>query len=174
MAKKTDDSKTPAPVIVATDDSKRTRGNLSPEARAKATRSRHERSVINDYIAALQPQSDDKRASARAERLAEVETMLSAGVKKKPIPVFNIAGSIRSRAGTNYEDRPLSAVERAELITAAATLRKPHASKKVRELRTEAVAVLATFAARNGYSRDTLIAIGFPPVDLDDAGIAAV
>lgn len=162
---------TPAPVVPPVKSGRGGRGNLTEDARVKAVQSRHERSIVNDYIAALSGSAESDRAQKNAARLAEVESMLSTGVKKKPVPVFAVNGKVRTRTGTNYEDRPLNAVERAELLNEQKSLKVAHVSRKARDLRPEVIAVLKGFAARNGYDRVTLEAIGFPVADLIEAGI---
>lgn len=160
---------TEAPVLV--NEEKRGRGQLSEEARLKASESRHQRAIVNQYLDSIRGNATGERADKRAERLADVERMLEKGTKTKPVPVFEIADGKRKRTGTKYEERPLTAVEHAELLTEAKSLRAPRLGKRARGLRDEVLACLADFAVRQGYDRPTLIAIGFPEADLDAAGV---
>jgi len=175
--------KAPAlPVPVATPSAAPARGRkpgvtISDETKARIAKTRETRGLVNDYLARVnRPASapaTGERTQARAERIAELQAELAKGTRSKPAPIFSKGpDGANVRTGTQYVEKPLKPIERAELAKEKARLEGLNAGKprtataSLESLRTEVLAALPAFAASQGYDRAMLGFIGFSEADL--------
>lgn len=178
----------PAPVAPAapapTEAPKRTRGGLSEEARKRGAALREIRTSVNEYLQKIAKRAaPDAGASAatsgsekRAEKIADLEAQLAKGTRTRPAPIFGRdEGGKAVRVGTQYVEKNLLPLERADLVRelerlrGVGTKRGPGKVEDLSELRSRVLAALPDFAKHNGYDRSTLSLIGFPEADLAEA-----
>ena len=139
------------------------RGNITPEAREKGAISKSQRGIFNKYMKALQGRSIDKNR----QKIAEIDEMLTRGTRFKKAPVFKNG----KRIGTREKALPLLPSERAIWMARKQRLETSLTRKAPDELRRDFLVVLPDYAEKNGLTREILIEVGVPEVDLDEAGI---
>ena len=179
----------PAPAVAPpapapTEAAKRTRSGLSEEARKRGAVLREIRTSVNEYLTKIAKRSTaDAGASPatsgsekRAEKIADLEAQLAKGTRTRPAPIFGRdEGGKAVRVGTQYVEKNLLPLERADLVReldrlrGVGTKRGPGKVEDLSELRGRVLAALPDFAKHNGYDRATLSLIGFPEADLAEA-----
>lgn len=144
-------------------ESKGRRGNITAEAREKGAISKSQRGIFNKYIRALKGRAAEKNR----EKIAEIDAILTRGRHVRKAPVFKNG----KRIGTKEKELELLPSERAKLMAQRSHLEASLTRKAPDELRSEFLAILPEYAAKNDLTREILITVGVPVEDLAAAGL---
>lgn len=144
-------------------ESKGRRGNITAEAREKGAISKSQRGIFNKYIRALKGRAAEKNR----EKIVEIDAILLRGRHVRKAPVFKNG----KRIGTKEKELDLLPSERAKLMAQRSHLEASLTRKAPDELRSEFLAILPEYAAKNDLTREILLTVGVPPEDLAAAGL---
>lgn len=148
----------------------KTKRTITPEARAKAARTRSMKSVFDKYMESLTGTSG-RRSESTARKIVEIELMLKAGVKRRKVPHFTDG----VRDGVAEKDVPLRFSERGQLHAELQELRGKlirHPKKGATDLRAEFLDILPEYSESQGWTGAMMIEFGVSEDDVLEAGIS--
>jgi hypothetical protein len=151
---------------MANPDERGGRGRITSAARLRGAKAKAERGLFNRYIRAL----NGRQAQRTRDKLTDVEATLARGTRTKRAPVFENG----KRIATVDKLLPLLPSEHAELLVKRDRLRCAVQAVVPPALRAEFLAMLPDYAARHGFTREILLEVGVPALDLDEIGLLAL